>query len=152
MSTNADEQTITYTGGGELRPHLAVAAFLFPGLGYIASGEVRRGVLVAAGVLLLFVGGMFVGGIDVVDKKEDRWWFLLQAGVGPAAFAMDWVNQNHLKNPGIGLDRRSLSHVNEVGSLSCAMAGMLNMIAIVDCLWSPPVPIRRRRTAEGSAS
>ena len=148
MNADADPDILTSAGGGELRPVAAILAFVFPGLGYAVSGELKRGTLVAAGVLFLFLGGMLIGGIDVVDRQQDRWWFLLQGGTGPIAFAMDWINQNHLKNPGTGVSHQSLSHVNEVGSLATAMAGMLNMIAIVDCLWAPPVPIRRRRSAE----
>jgi len=152
VNADADQHITTYEGGGQLRPVAAILAFVFPGLGYIVSGERKRGILVASGILFLFLGGMLIGGIDVVDRAEDRWWFLLQGGVGPTAFAMDWINQNHLKNPGTGVSHQSLSHVNEVGSLATAMAGMLNMIAIVDCLWAPPVPVRRRRTAEASAA
>ena len=139
--------------GGELTPFPAVMAYVFPGLGYAARGEVTRGALVCAGVMLLFLGGMLLGGIDVVDKRDDRWWFLLQAGTGPAAFVMDWVNQTQLKNPGTGESHRSLSHVNEIGSLAVAMAGMLNIIAVVDCLWAPmPVRERRRDDAPGEPS
>lgn len=130
---------------GELSPLAALMACVFPGLGYVYYGEIKRGALVGAGVMFLFLGGMLLGGIDVVDKRDDRWWFLLQAGTGPSAFVMDWVNQNHIKNPGTGVSHSSLSHVNEIGSLACAMAGMLNIIAIVDCLWAPPAPTRRRR-------
>jgi len=137
--------------GGELSPFPAVMAYVFPGLGYVTRGEVKRGALVCAGVMFLFMGGMLVGGIDVIDKRDDRWWFLLQAGAGPSAFVMDWVNQAQLKNPGTGESHQSLSHVNEIGSLSAAMAGMLNIIAVVDCLWTPaPVPVRTRRREDGA--
>jgi len=110
--------------------------------------------LVCAGVMLLFVSGMLIGGIDVVDRKNDRWWFFLQAGVGPTAFVMNWVNQNTLHAPsptGANDSHTSLSHVNEVGSLFTSMAGMLNVIAIVDCLWAPVVPVVRRRRTEETA-
>jgi len=49
------------------------------------------------GVLGLFLGGIFIGGIDVVDSKEDRIWFFGQALVGPAAFGVDALHQNRFK-------------------------------------------------------
>ena len=61
------------------------------------GGERLRGVLIAVGVLGLFFGGMLIGGIDVIDSREDRVWFFGQALVGPTAFAVDWAHQTQFK-------------------------------------------------------
>src|SRR5690606_25947878 len=74
-----------------------LVAAVLPGAGHIYLGEVRRGILAAAGVLGLFFGGMLLGGIDVIDSREDRLWFFVQALVGPVAVGVDWYHQNHLK-------------------------------------------------------
>ncbi|MFG0282884.1 MAG: DUF6677 family protein [Phycisphaerales bacterium JB039] len=68
-----------------------------PGAGQVYLGEVKRGVLAGVGVLGLFFGGVLVGGIDVIDSREDRLWFFGQALVGPVAFGVDWYHQNRLK-------------------------------------------------------
>src|SRR4051812_37438508 len=70
---------------------------LLPGAGHMATGQVARGLLVAAGVLGLFFGGIFIGGIDVIDSEEDRIWFIGEALVGPLAFAIDSAHQNMFK-------------------------------------------------------
>ena len=49
------------------------------------------------GILFLFVCGILIGGIDVVDMKRDRLWFIAQACNGPIAFIVDWLNQTLLK-------------------------------------------------------
>ncbi len=76
-----------------------VCAIVLPGLGHIVSGRVHRGILAMVGVLGLFGLGLFVGGIDAVDSKggTDRFWFYGQACVGPIAFGVDYVHQNHFK-------------------------------------------------------
>ncbi|MCL4220170.1 MAG: hypothetical protein KJZ65_02250 [Phycisphaerales bacterium] len=74
-----------------------ILGLLFPGAGHLYLGQRRRGVLACIGVLGLFLGGLLIGGIDVVDRKEDKWWFLGQALVGPLTFAVDYYHQNHLK-------------------------------------------------------
>lgn len=79
-----------------------VLAALLPGLGHFYLGQTKRAVLAAVGVLGLFFGGVFIGGIDVVDAKEDKWWFLGQAFVGPIALGTDWVHQNHYKLYDVG--------------------------------------------------
>jgi TM2 domain-containing membrane protein YozV len=167
-----------------------LAAAAIPGAGHIYLGEARRGVLAAIGVLGLFLGGMLLGGIDVIDSREDRLWFYGQALVGPIAFGVDWYHQNRLKayqwepgeavgaqvllssrptslNPGeervvgdITVDGRqvtlplrreaagavppnskSIGRMNELGTLSATIAGMLNLIIFLDAL----LPSRPRR-------
>jgi len=74
-----------------------LVAAAIPGAGHLYLGEFRRGILAAVGVLGLFFGGMLLGGIDVIDRREDRWWFFGQALVGPIAFGVDWYHQTQLK-------------------------------------------------------
>lgn len=140
-----------------------VLAMLLPGFGHWIRGERRRGRLICAGVLGLFATGVFVGGIDVVDRRESPVWFFAQAGTGPVAFGVDWIHQNGFKGvdrgtgvrrsalpdervgpggwiePGNGTGRppkvRSVAKVNELGMLFCAVAGMLNLIAVLDALF-----------------
>lgn len=134
-----------------------VLAFLLPGAGHLYLGEKKRAIAIMVGVLSLFFGGILIGGVDVVDREEDFWWFLPQAAVGPIAFTVDFVHQRHLKlndppanetaewfidNPPRRI--KSLGHLNEIGSLYATIAGMLNAICIIDALWHAPP--RRRRT------
>src|SRR5262245_3543709 len=81
----------------EFRPLSLVSAAILPGLGHIVAGDIKRGVLAGAGVLGLFFGGMRIGGIDSIDSKEDQVWFIGQALVGPLAFGVDYLHQNHFK-------------------------------------------------------
>ncbi len=139
------------------RPIELIAALLIPGLGHFLGGERRRGVCISAGVLGLFFGGMLIGGIDVIDSREDRIWFFGQACVGPVAFGVDWVHQNKFKvidpktkqlrsaNPDEGRDARgfavaggtppnekSINKVNDLGTLFATIAGMMNLIVVLD--------------------
>jgi len=146
----------------------------------------------------MFFSGIFIGGIDVVDRQEDFPWFLGQALVGPVAFGTDWLHQNHFKvripvsgvrrsaqpneyrNPATGEavmtvpdpatnlptarlmtgpgpadvkvispawppNIKSLGRMNELGTLFCTIAGMMNLICIIDAAFS------RRREKEDPA-
>lgn len=129
-------------------------AVLFPGAGHVALGEVKRGVCVAAGILGLFLGGLLIGGIDAVDRKEDFWWFAAQAGVGPTAFGVDAIHQSlkvedeqtgRMRSPypdEDGAYTKSLGKINEIGALYCALAGLLNVIAVLDAGWRPDKRVR----------
>ncbi|HYF16183.1 MAG TPA: DUF6677 family protein [Phycisphaerales bacterium] len=162
-------------------PLALFAACVLPGLGHAARGERARGLAIGVGVLGLFAGGVLIGGIDVVDRREDGVWFLGQALVGPVAIATDYVHQSRFKvyddrlrryrsaypgelrdpnsapEPGkavpsgqagtrTGLQKpnvKSVGKVNELGTLFTALAGMLNLIAIIDAGF----PTRRREIA-----
>lgn len=145
-------------------PIALILACILPGLGHWYLGEKKRAVLIASGVLGLFFGGMLIGGIDVVDRQEDPIWFIGEALVGPLAFGVDYVHQNHFKvrvkdpvGPGTILrsalpgeirkpdgtpgpagpgqnppNTKSLGRMNELGTLFATIAGMLNLIVVID--------------------
>jgi len=183
MTTPAPEQP--FEEPPPFQPIAAVLAVLLPGAGHAYLGETRRAVLIACGVLGLFFGGMFIGGIDVVDRQEDGVWFVGQSLVGPIAFATDYYHQHFLKvrdgqrlrsaepyeirNPKTGApipvrvaetgealpfadprangavrvstpsdlppNSKSVGRVNELGTLISAIAGMLNLICIIDAMF-----------------
>ncbi len=146
---------MTTRGTETFQPVGAVLAYLIPGAGYLALGQRARALWVFIGVMGLILGGTLIGGIDVIDRHRDGpvdgdpWWFIPQAGAGPIVFAIDWVRQEKL------LDRvtPSIGHVNEVGILYVVMAGMLNLIAVVDCSWNrSPQKQRRVGPAPGTGT
>lgn len=151
-------------------PVAGMVALLIPGMGHALLGMRVRGSRIAAGVFGLFALGLLVGGLDVVDSAEDRWWYMGQALVGPTAWAADYAHQSWFKHPARDSDAprkpapgevvtsagtieyggaaaptppmsKSLGRVNELGSLACALAGLMNLIAIIDAAFPP---LRRR--------
>ncbi|MCB9840796.1 MAG: hypothetical protein H6809_03985 [Phycisphaeraceae bacterium] len=156
-------------------PVAGVLAFLIPGAGHVYMGQATRGVLIGAGILGLFFGGMFIGGLSIVDSRsprmENRISYYGQVLVGPAAIIVDRLHQSMFKavdertrttralNPGEviipagdprngrnvpiiaraadGTDEgppyvKSLGKVHEIGLLYTLVAGMLNLIVIID--------------------
>lgn len=134
--------------------HLAagVLGWVLPGLGHLRNGDARRGRLVMLGVVGLFLTGVLVGGLDCVDRREDGLWFLAQAGAGPIAFLTDALNAGLLKSGRMGelmpmtapngamlqvSSLKSVGAVNDVGILFTSMAGLLNVVALLDALRGP---------------
>ncbi len=136
-------------------PHAALLAWLWPGAGHIALGERARGFGIMTGILLLVILGVLIGGIDCVDRKEDRLWFLAQSLNGPIALGIDYLNQNVIKAKSAEqrLWTTGISHVNEVGTLYIALAGLMNLAVILDALqFTPRMPPRpKRRSDDGGA-
>ncbi|HMN96468.1 MAG TPA: hypothetical protein PKC43_08920 [Phycisphaerales bacterium] len=148
----------------EIRPLALALAWIWPGLGHLSVGERARGVRIMAGLLLLIAGGLFIGGIDSVDRREDRLWFYAQLGCGPIVLGVDALNVALLKSARIGRllpvpdpsggsaprlvsDRRGLAHPNEFGTLFIALAGLMNVAVMLDAGFRRHAAV----TAAGSA-
>ena len=142
-----------------LNVRAALLAWILPGLGHASLGDRRRGLFVGGGVLGLFLAGLLVGGLDVVDRREDHLWFLAQAGAGPVAWVADFANANLVASGRFGelleaphpdpmaprgtmvrvSSLKSLAHPNEMGTLFAAMAGLMNVVAVLDALSRRPM-------------
>lgn len=144
-------------------PLVAVAGWVLPGLAHFLIGEVRRGVIVGVTLIALFTAGLMIGGVDVIDRQEQTLWFAGQVLVGPVTFGLDAWHQHlkqeldHQLDPTRTLSRddteernrrlyhllasttppayrHSLGRVNELGTLYCTLAGVLNLLAILDAV------------------
>ena len=85
----------------------------------------------------------------MVDRQNDFLWFVAQACCGPVTFAIDFVNQWVMSSRSeAGVYRAiSVSSVNEIGTLFVALAGLMNLTAIIDAMFHLPegsgAPARR---------
>ncbi|MSQ90883.1 MAG: hypothetical protein EXS01_05760 [Phycisphaerales bacterium] len=132
----------------------ALFSWILPGFGQIMAGHRRRGALAMIGVLGLFLSGLLIGGVDSVDRREDPLWFYAQAGAGPIAFAADWANASLLKTGKVGelvesppqnpraaapmvSTFKTVTLASEIGILYCALAGLMNVVVVLDALKRP---------------
>lgn len=140
----------------------------FPGLGHWSIGEKGRAVRIVAGFLLLWFGGLLIGGPMSVAFRNPaystgtgaesvRLWFLPQAGAGPFAFLTAAVGERlvpmgeddlieiNLPDGSIGTISRHtpIGHAADFGTLFCALAGLMNIAVAIDA-GRRPEPERRR--------
>jgi hypothetical protein len=202
------------TGGKPASPIIVgISAWLMPGLGYWLIGQRWRGITVLVSIMVLFILGVLIGGIRVVDPpgygqygyqaqlveregkdrteivridpsspaEEDRpgsrndrpigWaltnsptqffseignkpWFIGQILCGPISLAMSSVSiheahpvldahGNFVKTSSGALQEAvpaSHSRSWEIGTLYTAVAGMLNLLAIIDSVYRAGQP------------
>lgn len=135
-------------------PLAALAAWLLPGLGHVVIGERRRGYILMASIMALWLAGTLIGGISVFDRVEHKFWYLGQMLVAPSV-VME-ITHNHLLRPRPGVTPEpgddpvyepSFGRVNEQGVLYTALAGLLNLLAIIDVAYREPARTARRGEA-----
>ncbi|MDZ4829642.1 MAG: DUF6677 family protein, partial [Phycisphaerae bacterium] len=154
----------------------ALAGWVLPGLGHIMLGERRRGFFAMAGVMILLLTGLLVGGLDCVDRDEDRLWFVGQACAGPLVIGASFANDALIKSGRVGklLDPpiqsgrlppgtpppprvstfKGLAHPNEFGTLLVFLAGLMNLVVILDAIVREPLSpamnsLSGRRSSDG---
>ncbi len=155
------------------RPLFALLGWVLPGLGQWSAGARKRGILAGVGVIGLFLSGLLVGGLDCVDSTEDRLWFAGQVGAGPLVIAADMANSYYLKSGraapliasavpyGTAMNPedvpkissfKGLAHSNEFGTLLVFLAGLMNIVVLLDAgIRQSEAPSRRAVDARGQA-
>jgi hypothetical protein len=131
-----------------LQPLAAILAWVLPGLGHWWLGQRVRAIRVFAGMAVLILGGLLIGGVDSVDSKNDPLWFYAQVCCGPVVLGIDALNQSVVKNmpEDDQLAWRSLGHVNSIGTLFIGLAGLMNVVVILEALYPRQEQRRERRS------
>ncbi len=134
------------TGGGDPSRSgwnftAALAAWLLPGLGHLLLRQSGRGVILGITVGTLWLAGLLIGGISVVDRTDHPAWFLGQMLIAPS-FAADLYRGKLVREhegrfvpeddppfePAYG-------RAHEQGTLFTSLAGLFNLLAIIDILY-----------------
>ncbi len=77
-------------------PAATAAAWLVPGMGHVLLGERRRGLIIGTTIALVWLGGLLIGGVSVIDSTEHRAWYLGQLLVAPSV-ASNYAMQKWIK-------------------------------------------------------
>lgn len=122
-----------------------LAAWALPGLGYWLIGERARAVTVGVAVIALFVMGLLIGGVRVIEvptydhagqkmpnaslaaEIRSKPWSIAQIMTGPVGIVAGYLS---IAEASVGSD--SHARVNEIAVLYTAVAGMLNLLVIID--------------------
>lgn len=137
-------------------PVAGLLAWLVPGLGHIFIGERVRGIILMAAITLTFWGGVAIGGVKyTVDPVNRRLWFVGQVCAGSHALAaVAWSRVLPVPNHPLAVDPlRNYGRTEEIAVVYTAIAGMLNVLIILDVLIraerkaapEPTVPPGRKR-------
>jgi hypothetical protein len=123
-------------------PVVLLGGFLIPGASHFLFGERRRGVIIGVTVVLLFLAGVLMGGVRVVEFPSSSGPSLLsrilsqpafigQFFAGPLALAFGFWSHQVASNPATA-DIMSHSRLYDICVLYTGFAGALNLLAIID--------------------
>lgn len=132
-------------------PIAGFLAWLVPGLGHIYLGHRVRGMICLVTITVTFWTGVAIGGVQgTVDPRERTLWFMAQLCTGGNTLAAYGLHS--FVEPRQSAGQRSaaaLAHwlSSDVGVHYTGVAGLLNLLVILDALGraDTPLPTRRRR-------
>ncbi len=117
-------------------PIIAIVTWLIPGAGYLLLGQFARGLTIGITILILFALGCLIGGVHVVDPPVftaphgnvvhaifEKPAYIGQFLTGIVGLLAGWIGPSQ---------PASHSRVGDIGVLYTAVAGMLNLMAIID--------------------
>jgi len=131
----------------------AIAAWIFPGLGHLLAGDIKRGLILAVCIGSLWTAGLWLGGISVIEARQSggplRPWFFGQMLMAPSLLVEYTHDRYRAQYQGLEptpepdgsptLYSPAYGRPYEIGTLYTALAGMLNLLAIIDLIYREPV-------------
>ena len=119
-------------GPAQWNPVAAVAAWVVPGLGHHLMGQTRRGLIVGSSILAIWVGGLLIGNVSVIDAGEHPLWFVAQVLLAPSLAVATLTPE--AVTMGVDLEDSFLA-MHDQGVLWTSLAGMMNLLAIIDVIY-----------------
>lgn len=134
---------------------VALAGWALPGLGYLLVGQRARGLTTGMTIVALFLAGLLIGGVRALDppslsggtegRQDSRRsfrdeilskpWYIAQVLTGPVGLVASYA-ATRAAEPDPQTDEpagvESHARVNEIAVLYMAVAGMLNLLTIID--------------------
>ncbi|MEM8737819.1 MAG: DUF6677 family protein [Planctomycetota bacterium] len=119
----------------------AFTGWLLPGLGHFLLGQPKRGVVLGITIGTLWLTGLLIGGVSIVDRRDHPAWFLGQMLVAPSFVADAYRAKLVREHEGEFLPEDhppfepAYARAHEQGTLFTSLAGLLNLLAIIDVLY-----------------
>src|SRR4051812_17588099 len=124
-------------------PVVALAGWVLPGLGYWLIGQRGRALACGVTILVVFLGGILIAGVRVVQAPDmngpgntfqrilQRPWFIGQVLTGPMGITAAVISDKLAASPNYR-EIETKARLAEIGTLYTAVAGMLNLLTIID--------------------
>ena len=106
---------------------VAVLGWLVPGGGYFFLKENKRGAIIFVAITVTFLLGLYVGSIGVIDPVGAWPWYIAQVMNSPIVIAIGHKTA--------GGAYQVYGRPNEVGQIYTSIAGLLNLLAIVNAVY-----------------
>ena len=105
---------------------IALFGWFVPGAGHLVINQTKRGLVIFAAIVGLFVLGIYVGSIGVIDPVNAKMWYIAQMSTSPLTSILGRLT--------VTKAIYTYGRPAEIGQLFTAIAGMLNFFCVVNAV------------------
>ncbi|MBL7215981.1 MAG: hypothetical protein ISS71_09915 [Phycisphaerae bacterium] len=115
---------------------VGLAAWVIPGAGHFLLRERKRAIIIFITITALFLTGLYVGSIGIVNHETSKPWFMAQVLYSPAVGILSQkVTVGYLDADGNQQEYTSFGHPCDIGQLYTGVAGLLNLLCIFSAVY-----------------
>lgn len=122
---------------------VGILAWLVPGLGHYRLGHRARGAIIFTAIMSLFIMGLALGSVYVVQPEIHRAWFVAQVLAGLPALITAWISSHWTAVAGSaaqGVVPVIQDRGFDIGQIYVGVAGLLNLLCILDAIFRSQMP------------
>jgi len=108
---------------------VGLLAWLVPGAGHYMLKEKKRSIIIFLTIVLTFCIGLYVGSIGVINPHDAKTWYLAQIMNSPMVAALGHLTTTAPEK------YRVFGKPNEIGQIYTGIAGLLNLLCIVNAVY-----------------
>jgi hypothetical protein len=102
-------------------------AWLVPGAGHLLVNRKRQAVIILVAVVLTFLVGLYIGSVGVIDPVGAKPWYAAQVMNSPVVVLLGQIS--------VSGDYPVYGRPNEIGQIYTSIAGLLNLLCIVNAIY-----------------
>jgi len=106
---------------------VGLLAWLMPGGGHLLLNKKKHALVILITIVLTFLIGIYIGSIGVINPIEAKPWYVAQILNSPAVAIL-----GHLSSTGA---YPVYARPNEIGQIYTSIAGLLNLLCIVNAVY-----------------
>jgi hypothetical protein len=118
---------------------VGLLAWVVPGAGHFMLKEKKRSIIIFTTIIITFCIGLYVGSIGVINRVNAKAWYLAQIMNSPMVEVLGHVTASAPER------YRVFGKPNEIGQIYTSIAGLLNLLCIVNAVYMANLYVREPR-------
>ena len=110
-------------------------AWLIPGAGHFLVDRKRQAAVILVTVVVTFLVGLYIGSVGVIDPVGAKPWYAAQVMNSPVVVLLGRVS--------VAGDYPVYGRPNEIGQIYTSIAGLLNLLCIVNATYLAHLRVAR---------
>ena len=106
---------------------VGLLAWIVPGAGHLIIKERKRAAVIFITITAIFLTGLYVGSIGIIDPVEGKIWYMAQVMVSPLVIALAGFAQSG--------KYEVFGHPQDIGQIYTCIAGLLNLLCILSAVY-----------------